>query len=248
MGLAAISYDTPETLKAFAEARGITFPLLSDRNSETIRRYNILNQGATGRSRGIPHPGTFLVDARGIVTARSFEERYQERASAASLLSRLPEGAAAGSDSSRTETHHLILTTSISDRRAPPGTRVSLLLDVVPKPKMHVYAPGQQDMIPITLTLTADAAFAAHEPRLPKPEKYFFAPLQETYLVYSSPFRIAQDITIAVTSEMRKRPAAPGASLRVSGTLRYQACDDKLCYMPQELPVAWTIELQPMER
>jgi hypothetical protein len=30
--------------------------------------------------------------------------------------------------------------------------------------------------------------------------------------------------------------------------LRYQACDDKVCYPPKDLPVTWTISLKPLER
>ena len=58
VGLAAITYDSPETLKAFADARGIEFPLLSDPGSETITRYDILNRENAPDSRvyGIPYP------------------------------------------------------------------------------------------------------------------------------------------------------------------------------------------------
>jgi len=43
LGLATISYDRPEVLAAFSKARGITFSLLSDAGSETIKRYGLLN-------------------------------------------------------------------------------------------------------------------------------------------------------------------------------------------------------------
>ena len=43
IGIAAISYDSEETLAAFAERRGITFPLLSDHDSASIKQYGILN-------------------------------------------------------------------------------------------------------------------------------------------------------------------------------------------------------------
>jgi len=43
LGLAAISYDPVETLAAFSRQRGITFPLLSDSGSQTIKQYGILN-------------------------------------------------------------------------------------------------------------------------------------------------------------------------------------------------------------
>lgn len=248
IGLAAISYDSSATLKAFAEQRGITFPLLSDTGSETIRRYDILNTEATGRAAGIPYPGTFVLDAQGVVVTRSFEERYQERASVASLAARGAGTPVTAPASDKAETPHLTLTTSASDRAVAPGTRVSLLIDITPKPKMHVYAPEQTEYIPISVSLKPDDAFRAHAPEFPASEKYFFEPLQETQLVYGTPFRIVQDVTIAVTPAMRDRARAAGGTLTIAGTLRYQACDDKVCYVPREVPLSWRLSLRPLER
>jgi peroxiredoxin len=42
-GIAVISYDAQEATKRFSDANDISFPLLSDVGSETIRRYGILN-------------------------------------------------------------------------------------------------------------------------------------------------------------------------------------------------------------
>ncbi len=241
LGLAAISYDAPAVLKTFAAARGITFPLLSDAGSATITRYNLLNPEATGPAAGVPYPGTFVLDARGIVTSRAFEAAYQERASAAAILAR---GSMAGQGGATTETAHLAVATRVSDPRVAPGTRVALFVDVTPKPKMHVYAPEQKDVIPVSLTLEA-GEFKVHPPQFPRPEKYFFKPLDETQLVFSKPFRIVQDITVALTPAVRERARATG-SITVTGTLRYQACDDAICYMPQSVPVTWTIGLKPL--
>lgn len=241
IGLAAISYDSPSVLKAFADARGITFPLLSDDGSATIRRYGILNADATGRTAGIPYPGTFVLDARGTVTARSFEAAYQERESAASIL------AAARRGGPTTETAHLSLTTAVSDARVAPGTRVALLVDIKPKPKMHVYAPEQPDVIPVSLKLDS-GDFKAHAPRFPRPEEYFFKPLGETQLVYSKPFRIVQPVTVALTPAVRERARSAGASFAITGTLQYQACDDAICYLPVTVPVSWVVALRPLER
>jgi hypothetical protein len=249
LGLAVISYDPPATLSAFAQSRGITFPLLSDAGSETIKRFDILNREATGRTAGIPYPGSFIVDARGVVTARSFEERYQERASAQSvLLAGTPDQSSSATAAvASAETRHLVLRTGASDRSAAPGTRISLRLDIEPKPRMHVYSPEQRDLIPISVTLDPSDAIKVHPPKFPKSEKYFFAPLKETQLVYSNRFRILQDVTITLTPAVRDR-AAKRENLTITGKLRYQACDDKMCYLPQEIPVTWTIELTPMER
>jgi peroxiredoxin len=103
LGLLAISYDSAETLKKFADSRGIRFPLISDAGSAIIKRFGILNEQheSGSRSYGIPHPGTFIVDRNGVVTARFFEDAYQERYTAAAILAARginPGGAAVTAD------------------------------------------------------------------------------------------------------------------------------------------------------
>ena len=126
-----------------------------------------------------------------------------------------------------TETKHLTVTPSVSGS----GTRVSLVVDIAPKPKMHVYAPEQKDYIPISLTLTALDGVRPGRTEFPKAEKWFFEALKETQLVYSKPFRITQPITLT-------KSAGP---LTINGTVRYQACDDSICYLPQNVPVSWHV-------
>jgi peroxiredoxin len=245
LALAAISYDPPETLKAFAEKHGITYPLLSDRGSAIIRRYGILNAQASGRQAGIPHPGTFILDRQGRVSARQFEKEYQVRQTAASVLASAEPG---GSRGTPIDTKYLVLMPSASDAQVSPGTRFTLLLDVVPKPKIHVYAPGQPDYMPITLTVERDPSYTvAEDPRYPKPEIYFFKPLNERFKVYSKPFRIAQDVVVSLSQDVRSRAKTPGASIAVKGQVEYQACDDAVCYLPVEAPVEWTVRLTPLK-
>ena len=67
--------------------------------------------------------------ATGTVVSRSFEERYQERASANSLVDRLQDGRGAAAAATSVETKHLSLTTVLSDAVAAPGTRIALRID-----------------------------------------------------------------------------------------------------------------------
>jgi hypothetical protein len=143
------------------------------------------------------------------------------------------------------ETPHVTVTASASPAVAAPGARVSLFLNIVPKPKMHVYSPRQENYIPVSVTLEPNKAFRAQEPVFPKAEKYFFAPLKETQLVYSKSFRIVQPVTLASLPVLRDLGRQPGTTLTIAGTLRYQACDDAICYLPKTLPVSWRIELKP---
>jgi hypothetical protein len=140
----------------------------------------------------------------------------------------VPQGAAIDSK-------YLTLTPS-AGVPATRGARVTLDLAVAPKPKMHVYAPGQPDYMPISLTLETDSAYRrAGDPRYPKPEILFFKPLNERFKVYSRPFRIAQDIIVSPDA------GANQESLVVRGKVSYQACDDLVCYLPVDVPVVWTL-------
>ena len=141
------------------------------------------------------------------------------------------------------ETKHLSVSLSASAAHAAPGARVSLRLDVTPKPKMHVYAPGQPDYVTVSLKIDADPSFTAGAPQFPPAEKFLFEPLNEQQLVYAKPFRITTDVTLASTPALRENAAAPGAAVTVKGTFRYQACDDHVCYLPTNVPVEWTITL-----
>jgi hypothetical protein len=86
-------------------------------------------------------------------------------------------------------------------------------------------------------------------PVFPKPEKYFFAPLKETQLVYSKPFRIVQNVTLAAATALREAGHTPASAVTITGKLRYQACDDTICYFPKDLPVSWTVKIktEPMQ-
>lgn len=72
--MVGISYDPVDVLKEFAEKRKVTFPLLSDPDSKTIKAYGLLDAAAKGNAEGVPYPGTFVVDKGGVVRAKLFHE------------------------------------------------------------------------------------------------------------------------------------------------------------------------------
>ena len=132
------------------------------------------------------------------------------------------------------ETAHLSLAASASAGSVVRGGKLTLQLDVTPKPKMHVYAPGQEGYIAIQLTLSGEAITAA-KAKYPSGEKYVMPALNETQLVYAKPFRITDDVTV--------KPFARGTVV-INGTVRYQACDDAICYLPKTVPVEWRVEVK----
>ena len=247
MGLVAISYDPVTTLADFAARRGITFPLLSDPGSETIKRYGILNTTVDAKNAlyGYPFPGTFIVDRRGVVTSRYFEEAYQERDTVSSILVRLGQQVAV--HATKIAGAHVTVTSFATDEIAAQGTHFSLVLEVAPGPRVHVYAPGATDYKPVKISLDPQAGLVVKSPLYPKSEDYFFKPLKEHVPVYQHPFRIIQDVTL---DPSRDGTAAlkDVTSLTIKGRFDYQACDDTVCFTPQSVPLSWTIGVKPLDR
>ena len=247
LGLAVITYDSPAILADFSRRRGITFPLLSDPSSQTIKAYGILNTTvAEGTSNyGIPFPGTFLIDPTGKVTSRFFEEAYQERNTVSTIMLALGT-AKTPSAAKRIVTDHLEITSYVSDDVVAPGSLFSVVFDVKPNAGIHVYAPGAKDYRIISFRMNANPILATRALQYPASEIYHFKPLDERVPVFQKPFRLVQSMAVSTSPEARA--ALKGVdTVTIAGTLEYQACDDRLCFTPRSIPVSHTVKLRPLD-
>ena len=68
-----ISVDTFFTLKAFKDAQGYNFPLLSDFNKQAIRDYGVFNEDMIGL-KGLAKRAVFVIDRKGVVRYREVLE------------------------------------------------------------------------------------------------------------------------------------------------------------------------------
>jgi peroxiredoxin len=76
----AISIDKPEESRNLAQSQGYTFPILSDRNADVIRRYDLAHKGAGINGEDIARPAEFLIDSSGTVKWINLTENYWIRA------------------------------------------------------------------------------------------------------------------------------------------------------------------------
>jgi hypothetical protein len=176
IGVAAISYDSEETLAAFADRRGISFPLLSDDESAVIKEYGILNTVAgecLGPSADDPD---VVADVHRYVAAEVFDSpqlrrmingtpfpgtfmldgngrvtsRFFEefyRERASTATVMLKSGITLSPiEAVQGTTAQLKFTAYPSDTIVTNGKRFSLIVEVAPGPDMHVYAPGAEGM------------------------------------------------------------------------------------------------------
>jgi len=147
----------------------------------------------------------------------------------------------------RADTMHLTVLSSISATDATPGGRVSLAFDITPKKAMHVYAPGKHDYQVIGLKLDPQTWLQVQPTTYPPSEIYHFKELDEKVETYGKPFKLVQDVTILATPEARKALAA-SPTVKISGRLEYQACDDKVCYAPTRVPVSFSLNVKDLDR
>jgi DsbC/DsbD-like thiol-disulfide interchange protein len=127
------------------------------------------------------------------------------------------------------------------------GQRIALTLDIDLKPEMHVYAPGVAGYIPIEWSMGSSEAIIAHPVVMPPSKRLHLPAIDETVSVYGGQFRLVRDITIARDAKLKPLLDANG-SLTLEGTFRYQACDNRMCYIPQTVPVKWTLHVEAHDR
>lgn len=245
--VAAITYDSPAILKSFAARRAISYPLLADEGSKVIRAFGILNENIPKDSPvyGVPFPVTYLLDAKGRVRSKYVEEDYRERYSAANILVR--EFHQPGVGGAEIQARHLTIRTSASNAGVYAGSRILLLLDLVLPPKMHVYAPGVQGYIPIDWSMKESRGWMPLPALYPAARTLLLPAIGEKVPVYERNVRIARDLVVGQNAELKSVVDPGGATITLEGSFRYQACDDKVCYVPETVPLKWTFPVAPLD-
>ena len=146
-------------------------------------------------------------------------------------------------------TEHLKFTAYPSNSSVTVGTRFSIAVQIDPNPKIHVYAPGAEELgykvIALNLNPVPHIRFEPVE--FPESEIYYFEPLDERVPTYQRPFTLLQEAVISGAADAEEALAQLDA-LTLSGTLNYQACDDKICFEPVSLPLSFTLDLDLLDR
>jgi peroxiredoxin len=240
LAVASLTYDSVAILKSYATRKSIKFPMLSDPDSKVIRAFGILNETVPKDTpfHGIPYPGSYVIDERGVVKSKYFEPDFRETYTAASILTH--EFGAEEAQKTSVETPQLKLSYSASDAVLAAGKRTSLVVEIELKPKMHVYAPGVEGgYIAIDWKIPDSPTWTAQPVQFPPSRKVRLEAIDETVPVYVGHARFVRDLVVGPK-------IAPG-SITVEGSFSYQACDDRMCYVPRTVPLKWTFRIDPLD-
>jgi peroxiredoxin len=239
----AISYDSVSALAAFPEKHGITYPLLSDEGSQIIRQLGLLNEehliaqhafyGIQTRDeqRGVAYPGTFELDAHGIISHKYFEQSYRVRPTAR-IFEEYALGSAAAApphvEAQQASSAGIEVRVWADAPTYRPYQQLRLHVEVSLPPEMHVFAaPVPDGFTPLSPHVEPLDGLDVGLPSLPTPQPLSFAGLEEKFFAYEGTLQAVLPLRFT------KNLGATVVRLHVE----YQACTSTVCFPPHALRV-----------
>jgi thiol:disulfide interchange protein len=116
-------------------------------------------------------------------------------------------------------------------------TRVALTVKLPEGLHVQSDAPRDPSLIPTVLTVEAPAGVTVRNLIYPNPTDFDQAGAPQPLAVFEHEFVTGAELAVA-------EDARPG-DLVIPGRLRYQACDDKLCFAPQTATFEWKVRIAP---
>lgn len=179
-----------------------------------------------------------------MVRQKFLEEHYIHRMPAATLLMRMGKTAPPVAPQGVRRLDYLEVHTAATEERLYPGNVFTLFVDVHPRPGVHVYAPGSRDYQGLAVTFDRNPYVKIRNVQYAPAETLTLPLLGEELPVYSRPVRVSIDA--ALVSRLDLAPLLEGGGpLEIRGTIQLQACDDRVCWPPQTLPIEWRLPVTP---
>ncbi len=237
--IAAVSYDSQEILAAFAQKHSIGFPLLSDRDSQTIRKFGIFNFNMAPdlRAFGVPHPVEYLVSPDGIVVQKYFVPNYQHRVTGSAVALREFGTVETDAPVATFESGALAVRIGLSSARAFSGQEIGFFAHFALQPGWHIYGAPVPEAYTTTSIIFESPSVVRQKLELPEAELLDIPALGETLPVYSGSFQ-------AIGTLLLKHPL-PNRPLVLPGRLAFQQCSDTVCEPPETKSFELALTLQP---
>lgn len=240
INIVGLSYDNPQILKEFAERQGISFPLLSDSDSSSLRSLGLVNPEATGMTQGVALPGIIYLDEDGRLADAFFEDSYRDRPTPGTVLARLFPG----QTSVRNPDAPLDVVLSQTGDEGIAGSQWELLLTFNLPPKYHLYGPNESGYQALELELEENEFFEFGTPNYPQAK--VLESLGQKIPVYQG--RVTLRVPVKITAGDKVKGLKEQVSTTLKGRLSYQICTDSTCLMPESVDVTWSATVKPLDR
>jgi len=124
------------------------------------------------------------------------------------------------------------------DVEVKPGISTRVAIRITVKSGYHVQANPVENpsLIPITLKMDPADNISLGDPLYPVAKRMRLPGDTQDLVVYDGTFAIGLPVKVASS-------VTAGATVSLTGSLRYQACDDSHCLFPVTLPVALAVKV-----
>lgn len=218
----------------FSAAHHITFPLLSDPDSVVIESFGILNTLIPPDDHpwyGIPFPGTYVIDDAGVITHKFFEHSLAVRVGPEQLIAAVRGNDFTLEPADTTPVEDVKVTIDIEGPDLPPGTQRDLVARFSVPHGQHLYDdPVPEGMVAASIELDDTPGLMAFETVKPDTRPLTRSGTGETLDVYDGDITLRQPITQNGTAGDQ---VDGQRVVTIRGEVRWQACDDMQCGLPQ---------------
>ena len=240
--LYAVSYDEPDALADYASAHDVTFTMLSDPDSQVIESFGILNTLIPPDDHpwyGIPFPGAYVVDERGIVTTKFFEHNFAVRPGPEQLLA-AALGREFDAPSGRQAIEQVSAEVVFEGDRLPMGVTRHIVATFRVPEGQHLYGePLPDGLVAASIELDEIEGLVSSVFLAPPTSALTLSGSGETLQVYDG------DVVLRLPVAQNARAMHKdddGRYVMISGRVRWQACTDVECFLPESSPFSFRVE------
>jgi peroxiredoxin len=275
-GLATVSYDSREVLAEFGARKGIEFPLLADHESNVIRAFGVANRefrkgmqvdvqtekvylSSLGNVPvyGIAYPAVFVMEANRSIAWRFVSENAELRLTGGAILERAV-GANVEANRSAPQGGTVKVAATASTTSAALGSRLMVAVEVSMPKGFHVYSPDAgKEYRRLNWRMNPSQCWSSAEAFYPEARRQRF-PFSEVPLpVYEGTIRLTRELIVqpairatdpSVYELFRKTCLAQEEYISASGVLEMQTCDERQCFPPRSIPLAWKFRFIAADR
>src|SRR5687768_9904139 len=130
------------------------------------------------------------------------------------------------------------ITPFVENETVHAGARTRVALTVSLPEKLHVQSdqPRDPSLIPTVLTIEPTSGVRVHNLVFPHPTDFKQEGQAEPLAVFEHEFVVGAELEVAADAT---------GDIVIPAKLRYQACDDKVCFQPRTESVVWTLRVVP---
>ena len=188
---------------------------------------------------GIPHPGTFVLNADGTVRSKHFYSSYRERDSGVGVLDHLL-GITAETTGAPTEAaaDGVTVRAWFDKDTYAWGQRIWLSVELEIADGLHIYGnPVPDGYSALDVSIDPVDRVISGAAQLPQPRAFQIAGLEEQFRVYEGRVRVTLPVTFMLVD---------GGRLEVGINVSFQACSTTDCLAPQSVRLLLSIAEDPL--